>query len=961
MTALMTAKELMSKLDEDILITDPAYQKIIATLENYHASFNPIKNSQQEFQLLQQINQSLYQAIEKNTDPAPQAIRTLLTSVQQRCIALANIPALQQTVPKNLHFIWLGQLGKIQQDYIKAWGETNKGQQGYRIKIWYDPNALLVYPLAKHIKDFAAKNTFIGEIDWVDKVIQLQNQAYSEITQALKNNQTFDQAALDFICRRLGGSRENLEHIMADNQASFNNFIANAGSDYILQDINTVLDQGIDKKYYYQELALRQNTAAASDLLRLQILNQQGGVYFDVDFLPQWKPDLFNTGIITEMKRLQEGNIALLQTQLVLEHLQADFPARTALAEKGQYQDYVAIFAKRSADHATLVDKMRICIRNKGHSPRDFFQALAPQKILPDGLRRAKIFFTGSNAGIVAPANSASLTTLMQYITNNYHRLEDLDLVDIQQYTDINQEKILGYAHQFKHDYGSGSDDFDATPAVNYRLDGLLPEARATISISGPGAVTQGLKKLSQRWFDSDPRVSFDQDLFEQFNGSTEEDRTHSWLTTTSSSLQGKFRRVMSRDDLLKIIPMSFIKTGYQPILMTLDKLHNTRGIEKTQTAFILKNQLRDYIAKQPDPQRNAAFSKLVDQLNSALFSADMAHFKTVINDIAATRPALANQLYLYAFNEAHGDNLGLTDAMIRAVQTDPYLHLQPKSRFSGASPPINLADFASTYQVKLTSVEDFAEFKRLLLHAQDQHILNKVFLDDREKTIHLGYHYQELIEPQPNARAQQAMDYLQSAIAKIRDNQDAIWPDAEFFMLAKFGDKNYIDNLQLERLADIKAIYQADHAWEKPLVIKINNGGDSHYQSQIIIQLEDDRYCVNAAASLASKHRNSVFVQLNNKGDYRVVYGDPTQLSGKIRWQLVGHGGGGSFSDQHRMGDTMVDTMADTTAQALAIRLTHFNRKFSAQYGVNSAANYISLVGGLLSGSFCQRSGTTT
>ncbi len=137
---------------------------------------------------------------------------------------------------------------------------------------------------------------------------------------------------------------------------------------------------------------------------------------------------------------------------------------------------------------------------------------------------------------------------------------------------------------------------------------------------------------------------------------------------------------------------------------------------------------------------------------------------------------------------------------MIRAVQTDPYLHLQPKSRFSGASPPTNLADFASTYQVKLASAEDFAEFKRLLLHPQeqDQHILNKVFLDDREKTIHLGYHYQELIEPQPNARAQQAMDYLQSAIAKIRDNQDAIWPDAEFFMLAKFGDKNYIDNLRL-------------------------------------------------------------------------------------------------------------------------------------------------------------------
>lgn len=50
-----------------------------------------------------------------------------------------------------------------------------------------------------------------------------------------------------------------------------------------------------------------------------------------------------------------------------------------------------------------------------------------------------------------------------------------------------------------------------------------------------------------------------------------------------------------------------------------------------------------------------------------------------------------------------------------------------------------------------------------------------------------------------------------------------------------------------------------------------------SQYDTQLIIQLENDITVAKAAANLAGKHpKNTVIVQLDSTGDYRVVYGDP-------------------------------------------------------------------------------------
>ncbi|MDC9596382.1 MARTX multifunctional-autoprocessing repeats-in-toxin holotoxin RtxA [Xenorhabdus anantnagensis] len=118
-----------------------------------------------------------------------------------------------------------------------------------------------------------------------------------------------------------------------------------------------------------------------------------------------------------------------------------------------------------------------------------------------------------------------------------------------------------------------------------------------------------------------------------------------------------------------------------------------------------------------------------------------------------------------------------------------------------------------------------------------------------------------------------------------------------------------------------------------------------SRFSGQIIIQTENDPVAAKAAASLASKHPDSsVIVQLDANGQYRVVYGDPAVLSdklqsdqsqsGKLRWQIVGHGREESTQNHTRM--------SGYSADELALRLQQFRIDFK-QAGT---PDHISLVG---------------
>ncbi|HAS8558983.1 TPA: MARTX multifunctional-autoprocessing repeats-in-toxin holotoxin RtxA [Vibrio vulnificus] len=126
---------------------------------------------------------------------------------------------------------------------------------------------------------------------------------------------------------------------------------------------------------------------------------------------------------------------------------------------------------------------------------------------------------------------------------------------------------------------------------------------------------------------------------------------------------------------------------------------------------------------------------------------------------------------------------------------------------------------------------------------------------------------------------------------------------------------------------------------WERVVVTPTADGGESRFDGQIIVQMENDDVVAKAAANLAGKHpESSVVVQINSDGNYRVVYGDPSKLDGKLRWQLVGHGRDDSESNNTRL--------SGYSADELAVKLAKFQQSFNQAENINNKPDHISIVG---------------
>lgn len=126
---------------------------------------------------------------------------------------------------------------------------------------------------------------------------------------------------------------------------------------------------------------------------------------------------------------------------------------------------------------------------------------------------------------------------------------------------------------------------------------------------------------------------------------------------------------------------------------------------------------------------------------------------------------------------------------------------------------------------------------------------------------------------------------------------------------------------------------------WERVVVTPIADGGETRFDGQIIVQMENDPVVAKAAANLAGKHaESSVVVQLDSDGNYLVVYGDPSKLDGKLRWQLVGHGRDHSESNNTRL--------SGYSADELAVKLAKFQQSFNQAENINNKPDHISIVG---------------
>ncbi|HGS4525293.1 TPA: MARTX multifunctional-autoprocessing repeats-in-toxin holotoxin RtxA [Vibrio cholerae] len=157
-------------------------------------------------------------------------------------------------------------------------------------------------------------------------------------------------------------------------------------------------------------------------------------------------------------------------------------------------------------------------------------------------------------------------------------------------------------------------------------------------------------------------------------------------------------------------------------------------------------------------------------------------------------------------------------------------------------------------------------------------------------------------------------------------------------------GISNKNDHLQVvdskEALADGTILHNQDVNSRGPITVTpTTDGGETRFDGQIIVQMENDPVVAKAAANLAGKHaESSVVVQLDSDGNYRVVYGDPSKLDGKLRWQLVGHGRDHSESNNTRL--------SGYSADELAVKLAKFQQSFNQAENINNKPDHISIVG---------------
>ncbi|MGV7963900.1 MARTX multifunctional-autoprocessing repeats-in-toxin holotoxin RtxA [Photorhabdus tasmaniensis] len=198
------------------------------------------------------------------------------------------------------------------------------------------------------------------------------------------------------------------------------------------------------------------------------------------------------------------------------------------------------------------------------------------------------------------------------------------------------------------------------------------------------------------------------------------------------------------------------------------------------------------------------------------------------------------------------------------------------------------------------------------------------------EVTVKKGKQSKTLLVEVGSHNFKQAASFVQSNIDKV-----LTYPAANKLILRMPVDGNTMSP-ELEKLSSIDTIKNKNSGdWERVTVTPQTDDRETRFNSQIIIQMEDEPIVAKAAANLAGKHPDSsVVVQLDSDGKYRVVYGDPAKLSGQLRWQIVGHGRGESKQSNTRL--------SGYNADELAVKL----KQFSLDLKRAGKPSHISIVG---------------
>ncbi|WP_223523385.1 TcdA/TcdB catalytic glycosyltransferase domain-containing protein [Pseudomonas sp. BF-RE-24] len=435
-------------------------------------------------------------------------------------------------VPKTLHFVWLGGgLGNIQRDYLNVWKEV-LARQGYSLNLWYDSDALLAWQTNRLIVEAAKADVFLQGVDerisevelgglYNERTIVLKQQMHAHISAAVAGGGSADEARMDLLSRAYGQDVQVLRKQLEDNRRSVLDMDGFKLRDIAAGDVSLQLQD-----VYEREMCLRGNMAAASDVVRAEVLYAEGGSYTDVDHFPPLSQTLGAVDISGFDRNARLGVL-----QLLLNNNPEWMPGRRA-----------------SSSHYTHIGAeyfpALLAFAQSRPSLSEVFAQPADRLARPFALRALAMQQSLSNAFLMAHPGCAVLNSVIERLRANYALIDASTLLAAQR--DIALSDVAGMLRLVEEVFektngpltGLSMEDVPRAIALITAIathfgDGIRFESEGTIYLTGPGAMRDGMVDYAKAHLSAAIAESLSKEAAiapnGTVNGATEEEQDHSW------------------------------------------------------------------------------------------------------------------------------------------------------------------------------------------------------------------------------------------------------------------------------------------------------------------------------------------------------------------------------------------------------------------------------------------------
>lgn len=517
--------------------TSPEY----SAFERYYQSVTttiPPAEKQLPVKLFQEAFESLAERMKGPASPVVERARAGMQNYASRLSeTVSMLSGVAHAVPKIMHFVWVGgsEVGNIQRDYMNIWRAV-LGPEDHRFNLWYDSDALLAFEMNRVILDSARAHAMESGGDQVTRPSQL-SQMIEDRARILKLQMSDyinqpqwagrkDDARIQLMVSAYGKDRAVLE---AFRKKCLDTHLAMAGDDLRVRDVRQEFAGHFLQDVYQREVGMRGNFAAASDVVRLQAGFLEGGRYSDMDYLP---PLVEKLGGVDISAFSQEAKVGVLQ--LLLNEDDTLMPGRDRL----RYKDTTD---KIPAEHR---DKLLAFAKEKPGISR-VFSAPRESRVPKDALRLGTAFGAASsgemNAHFLAQPGSGMIMSYMEMIRENYDCLNEVErrlsaervsVTDDNRVFDIIKEVVTGRNDEGRFSKYGSYDVKNLVGAIStYYQDGIRVDARGTITLTGPGAGADGVRKYieSNLLPDHVTELRSRLKLVEGYNVYTEEEMISGW------------------------------------------------------------------------------------------------------------------------------------------------------------------------------------------------------------------------------------------------------------------------------------------------------------------------------------------------------------------------------------------------------------------------------------------------